>query len=608
MDDSRTDEQLVTAHLGGERQALAGIYDRYADALHDTAAAMLRDRHEAADATQEVFLIAAERLDQLRDPSRLKPWLFAILRNEVYRRTKRRSRDRPTDFSAPGTLEMAAPTDPGAEGEAVAYAELAESLRSAAAGLDPRDQLVLELSVRQGLAGTDLAGALGVTADQSYILVHRMRARVERSLGALAVARAGRKDCPELERVLAGWDGTFNVLVRKRVARHVDSCDICGETKRRYAALSLLAAAPAMAAPPELREMVLGRASGNRAVDRPYQFTADGGFPTLARVARRAAAALVIAVAATVVLLVAGVGTVLSWGSGGGGTAASDGTTTTEPVPSLEAMVAPSSEAAAPTTMTTTTTTTSTTTTATTAPGTTATAPTTTVIPTTPPVASTTTAPPVIETTTTQAPPPPPPPPAPGRLTLSSSVVDLGATEGSATLTLTNTGGSAVAWTLDDGAGPAPFTWSSGPTSLGPGQSSAIQFAIDRSGLPEGAFGRVFTITTDGNGGGPVDVLARVERAPSVRISSAPRSLSCPWSVPPFIGASVADESALPSVVLGWSGPGSPASNPMRHGASEWSGRLDIEQVDGTWTYIVTATDERGNVGRDTGSIVVTGC
>jgi len=46
----------------------------------------------------------------------------------------------------------------------------------------------------------------------------------------------------------------------------------------------------------------------------------------------------------------------------------------------------------------------------------------------------------------------------------------------------------------------------------------------------------------------------------------------------------------------------------MRHGASEWSGRLDIEQVDGTWTYVVTATDERGNVGRDTGSIVVTGC
>ena len=63
--DSRTDEQLVTAHLGGEREALAGIYDRYADALHDTAVAMLRDRHDASDAVQDVFLIAAERLSQL---------------------------------------------------------------------------------------------------------------------------------------------------------------------------------------------------------------------------------------------------------------------------------------------------------------------------------------------------------------------------------------------------------------------------------------------------------------------------------------------------------------------------------------------------------------
>jgi DNA-directed RNA polymerase specialized sigma24 family protein len=36
----------------------------------------------------DVILIAAERLGQLRDPDRLKPWLFAILRNEVYRRKK----------------------------------------------------------------------------------------------------------------------------------------------------------------------------------------------------------------------------------------------------------------------------------------------------------------------------------------------------------------------------------------------------------------------------------------------------------------------------------------------------------------------------------------
>ena len=112
MRDERTDAQMVGAYLTGDASAFAGIYDRYADALHDTAAGMLRNSDDAADTTQDVFLIAAERLGQLRDPDRLRPWLFAILRNEVYRRTKHRARQRPVDFSQPGAPEVTAPAEP----------------------------------------------------------------------------------------------------------------------------------------------------------------------------------------------------------------------------------------------------------------------------------------------------------------------------------------------------------------------------------------------------------------------------------------------------------------------------------------------------------------
>ncbi len=166
---------------------------------------MLRDPHEAADATQDVFLTATEKLGQLRDTTRLKPWLFAILRHEVFRRSKRRQRVRPVDLST--AAEVIAPDDPAAEGATAVYEELARSVRDAAAGLDTRDQLVLELTARQGLSGDELADALGVGLDHSHVLVHRMRDRVERSLGALAVARTGRRDCAELDRLLADWDG-----------------------------------------------------------------------------------------------------------------------------------------------------------------------------------------------------------------------------------------------------------------------------------------------------------------------------------------------------------------------------------------------------------------
>ena len=259
--DGGIDAQLVASYLAGDRSALGSIYDRYGQSLFDTATAMTNSRDDASDMVQDVFVLAAERLGQLRDPSRLKPWLFAILRNEVYRRSRRRSRQSLTDFSAPEHDAMlpSTPSSSATVDDAIDGAELAELVRGAASGLDARDQLVLELSVRQGLSGDDLADALGVSAQQSYGLVHRMRERTERSLGAYCVARRGRKDCDELDSILKGWSGDFTVLLRKRVSRHIDACDICERSRRRFAPLALVGAAPAFAAPIGLRSTILER-------------------------------------------------------------------------------------------------------------------------------------------------------------------------------------------------------------------------------------------------------------------------------------------------------------------------------------------------------------
>lgn len=319
-----TDAQLVSAYLSGDRTALATIYDRYAPGLYDTARAMLSDRHDASDMVQDVFVIAAERLDQLREPDRLKPWLYAVLRNEVYRRTKKRKRAVPTDFQSETVPDVPASYDPRQAGEAVAYEELASMVRSASAGLDERDRLVLELSVRQGLSGSDLADALGVTAEQSYSLVHRMRERVEKSLGAYAVAKAGRRDCPDLDRMLAAWDGEFTVLIRKRVNRHIEECATCDRSRKTLAPLALFGAAPAFVLPFGLRDRVLAATanvgpvtdSGSGPTDSTstsgstsestseststssgsssrLRFDARTGFPRAARLGRRALFALV---------------------------------------------------------------------------------------------------------------------------------------------------------------------------------------------------------------------------------------------------------------------------------------------------------------------------
>ena len=199
-----TDADLARAAAAGDRAAFAGIYDRYADRLHDFCVGMLRDRDGAADCVQDTFCIAATRLQQLQQPDKLRPWLYAIARNEALRRIRERRRETPSD-----ELPDAVSHEPGPDTLA-ARTELADLIAEAAGGLSDRDRAVLELVYRHGLDGPDLAEALGVSPTNATKMAYRLRETVERSLGALLVSRRARNTgggCPELASILEGWDG-----------------------------------------------------------------------------------------------------------------------------------------------------------------------------------------------------------------------------------------------------------------------------------------------------------------------------------------------------------------------------------------------------------------
>lgn len=295
-----TDAELVAASLGGDRLALAAIYDRYTDRIHTMCVHMLGDRDEAADVCGEVFLVAFQRLGQLRDPERLRPWLYAICRHEVFRRTKRRNRT----VLVEEVSEMDRIADHDDDVDTADPAMLARLVQEAAFGLDDRDRLVLELQL-QGVDSDDLAAALGTSTSTSYQHVHRMRERMERSVGALLVARQGRRDCRDLDRLLADWDGGFSVLWRKRVARHVDGCDVC-ERRRKGVPAALFGtagASPLVVTPTSVRTRVLDAAivgTGSGASGRGG-WRRDGFPPGPHDGRRRALTALAIAIALLVV-------------------------------------------------------------------------------------------------------------------------------------------------------------------------------------------------------------------------------------------------------------------------------------------------------------------
>jgi RNA polymerase sigma factor (sigma-70 family) len=246
------DNEVVAAIVAGDPAGLAEAYDKYAAGLFGYCRSLLREPADAADAVQDTFVIAASKLGELRDPSRLRPWLYAVARNECHRRLRARNAASPLD-EAVNVIDDSADVSDVAE-----RAQLRELVRAAITGLNPGDQEVIELSLRHELEGADLADALGVARNHAHALLSRARSQLEKSLGALLVARSGRQSCLALDDLLRDWDGTMTVLMRKRVSRHIERCEVCGERKRReLRPTMLLGLAPLAALPAGLRDQVL---------------------------------------------------------------------------------------------------------------------------------------------------------------------------------------------------------------------------------------------------------------------------------------------------------------------------------------------------------------
>jgi RNA polymerase sigma factor (sigma-70 family) len=246
------DPEVVAAIVAGDPAGLAEAYDRYAMPLYSYCRSMLREPADAADAVQDTFLVATAKLRDLRDPAKLRSWLYAVARNECMRRLRA--------GSALSALEEASdiPAQAAEIGTETERVEVQQLVRAAIDGLNPGERDVIELSLISELENDELADALGVSRNHAHALLSRARSQLERSLGALIVARTGRAACSDLDAMLAGWDGQLTVLMRKRISRHIEQCEVCGERKRRELTPALFAGAvPVAALLPGFREQVL---------------------------------------------------------------------------------------------------------------------------------------------------------------------------------------------------------------------------------------------------------------------------------------------------------------------------------------------------------------
>jgi RNA polymerase sigma-70 factor (ECF subfamily) len=154
----------ISASQKGDTLAFNRLVLKWERTVYNAALRMLQDREEAAEAAQEIFLLAFKNIQRFRQDSKFSTWLYRITLNHCITRLKQRPSG--THFSIDD------PTAPGLPSDQLRVAETqaGDLIRSeqkirvltAISHLPPDQRAVVELKFFQELTFEDISEVLGI--------------------------------------------------------------------------------------------------------------------------------------------------------------------------------------------------------------------------------------------------------------------------------------------------------------------------------------------------------------------------------------------------------------------------------------------------------------
>lgn len=163
-------ERTIQIRSGGRVAEL--VFGRLVESelmrAYATASLLLGDESEAEDAVQDAMIKAWQRLNQLRDESRLGAWFGRILINECRDRLRRRARTRVRWI-------------PPAGGDSIGQIAERDALLTAIGALPPEQRIVVVLRFYQDLS-------LRTIAERTGVPIGTVKSRLHNGLQAVRAA------------------------------------------------------------------------------------------------------------------------------------------------------------------------------------------------------------------------------------------------------------------------------------------------------------------------------------------------------------------------------------------------------------------------------------
>ena len=196
-----TDEEVIARIQAGETVLFELLMRRYNQRVYRVVCAILGDRGEAEDVTQDAYVRAFEHLNQFAGRARFSTWLTRIAVHEASARLRRRGRH----VALEDTMETLRSAAAGPE-QGAADHELGRVIETAVAALPRVYGSVFMLREVEGLSTAETAACLEINEETVKTRLHRARALLRNHITARigAAARdAFRFAGPQCDRTVA---------------------------------------------------------------------------------------------------------------------------------------------------------------------------------------------------------------------------------------------------------------------------------------------------------------------------------------------------------------------------------------------------------------------
>jgi len=177
MLDDADQYELVLQAQQGDREAFGLLAREYESSIYAVCFRRLRNQAEAVEVTQEVFLRAMRKIDQLREPERFVGWLKRIAVRMSINRAVRRPRE---SYHAPETFTVVAHRTSPVDG--VLQREQADQVRSGLRQLRSLDRETLLAFYFEGQSLKEMSDRFSSPVGTIKRRLHTARHRLKEAL------------------------------------------------------------------------------------------------------------------------------------------------------------------------------------------------------------------------------------------------------------------------------------------------------------------------------------------------------------------------------------------------------------------------------------------